>query len=287
MHQYLSPAKVNFFLRVIGKRSDGYHELVSLMSPVSLYDSITICFNSDKIQVKCAHPQVPDDETNLAYRAAEVFFKAAGINGGVDIFIEKCIPIGGGLGGGSSNAATVLMALNRWYQKPLSEKQLRELALLLGADVPFFILQKTALVTGIGEKLMPLNIRIEFPLLIVYPNVSVSTAWAFKNLNLNLTINKIDAIKANLIFRYQSSTIDWLQDIQNDLEQVTFKKQLILKKIKKKLIELGALASVMSGSGSCIVGIYADQNSCQNAFETIKTHSTHEVFQCHVLNNKI
>jgi 4-diphosphocytidyl-2-C-methyl-D-erythritol kinase len=286
MEHYFSPAKVNFFLRITGKRSDGYHELISLMSPVSLKDTISIDFNSNQIGVICDHPQVPNDHTNIAYQAARLFFQTTGIKSGVKIRIHKCIPVGGGLGGGSSNAATVLMALNHQYQLILSNSQLQKIALSLGADVPFFLQQTTALVSGIGDVLTPLNLYIHYPILIVYPNFSVSTSWAFKNLNLQLTNGKIDAIKSNLILRYQSDSVDWLNDIHNDLEQVTLKQHPELQIIKKQLLELGAVTSIMSGSGSCIIGIFTTVHDCQNASEILSNYASQHVYSCQVLNKK-
>ncbi len=284
MQQFISPAKVNFFLRVTGKRLDGYHELISLMSTVSLHDTLTIDFNASHIQVKCSHPQVPEDHTNLAYQAAKRFFQATDISDGVDICIEKCIPVGGGLGGGSSNAATVLMALNQWYRCPLSRRQLRDIALSLGADVPFFLHQKTALVSGVGEVLHPVMIKISHPLLIIYPGFPVSTAWVFKNLNLNLTRAKSDAIESIFMFEYKNSNVDWLSDIHNDLECVTFKKYPELLVIKENLTASGAISSIMSGSGSCIIGIFSDTNKCQKACEEFSKCSPQHAYVCHVLN---
>ena len=141
----LSPAKINLFLQVTGKRPDGYHELFSLMCCVDLFDTILLQFDFKNIRIESPHPQIPLDETNLAYRAAAVFFKALNVNDGLKIIIDKSIPIAAGLGGGSSNAASVLKGLNRHYGYPFSRNQLMSMGLDLGADVPFFIFGKPAL----------------------------------------------------------------------------------------------------------------------------------------------
>ncbi|KPA08834.1 4-diphosphocytidyl-2C-methyl-D-erythritol kinase [Candidatus Magnetomorum sp. HK-1] len=286
--EYISPAKINFFLRITGKRSDGYHTLISLMSPISLHDTISMTFHTERIQVNCMHPDVPIDHKNLAYQAADIFFQATGIVEGVNIFIQKNIPVGGGLGGGSSNAATVLTALNKFYQSPLPEKKLKEIALSLGADVPFFIDQVTALATGIGERLHPVNISIKHSLALIYPGFPVSTAWTFKNLNLNLTTDKINDRSSNLIFKYKKKIkqLDWLSDIHNDLESVSFKRYPVLLTIKNKLISMGADFSFMSGSGSSIIGMFSDNTACQKACDDINQHSTWRAFACDVMNNK-
>ena len=284
--EFKSPAKINFFLRVTGKRPDGYHTLISLMSPISLHDTISIIFNEKGINTICKHPDVPDGHENIAYQAAELFFKSTGIDGGVKILIKKKIPVGGGLGGGSSNAATVLTALNKFYKSPLSKKKLSQIATSLGADVPFFIDQVTALATGIGECLYPVNIKIKKTLALIYPGFPVSTAWAFKNLNLNLTTDEINDNNFYLIFKYKKNyeffDFDWLSDIHNDLETVTFKRYPELLVIKNKLISMGAEKSFMSGSGSSIIGIFTDNNICQKACDEIKKHSTWHAYVCYV-----
>jgi 4-diphosphocytidyl-2-C-methyl-D-erythritol kinase len=183
----LSPAKINLFLQVIGKRPDGYHELFSLMCCVDLFDTVFLRFGLKNIQIESSHPQIPLDDTNLAHRAAAVFFKALNVNEGLKIFIDKSIPVAAGLGGGSSNAASVLKGLNEHYGHPFSRNQLRSMGLGLGADVPFFLFGKPALVSGIGEKLESYAGPLPFHVVVVYPGFKVSTGEVFQNLNLGLT----------------------------------------------------------------------------------------------------
>ncbi|ETR73750.1 MAG: 4-diphosphocytidyl-2-C-methyl-D-erythritol kinase [Candidatus Magnetoglobus multicellularis str. Araruama] len=161
--------------------------MISLICPVSLYDRITIQFQTSTMQVISNNPSIPDNENNLAYQASIKFFNAIDSRDCINIEIEKNIPVGAGLGGGSSNAATVLMALNQWYQSPLSHEKLQQIALSLGADVPFFLQKSTALATGIGECLYPVDLDIKQSLIILYPGFSISTAWAFKNFKIPLT----------------------------------------------------------------------------------------------------
>ena len=160
----LSPAKINLFLQITGRRNDGYHDLVTLMCCVGLYDTVSLVFGAKETTVACDHPNVPEDETNLAFGAASLFLKALNKNEGVKIFIQKQIPVAAGLGGGSSNAAAVFLGLNRYYGYPFSTEELMSMGLSIGADVPFFIFQRPAIASGIGEKLEDLQIfdRNEF-----------------------------------------------------------------------------------------------------------------------------
>jgi 4-diphosphocytidyl-2-C-methyl-D-erythritol kinase len=286
--EFISPAKVNLFLRIVGKQPDGYHQLISLMCPVSLHDRISIQFQTKQMQITCTHPQIPINSDNLALKAAEAFYKATSYNDCVFMAIEKNIPVGAGLGGGSSNAATVLLALNQWYRWPLRLEQLKKIALTLGADVPFFLEKAVSLVCGIGEHLHRIAVDIRYPLIIVYPGFSVSTAWAFKNFKFDLTIEKLNDIKFKLISRYKNTKdleVDWISDIQNDLEKVTFSKYPILSDIKKDLIKLGAVQSVMSGSGSSIIGIFNDDKKRQSALKQLKQQKSWQIFASHVKSN--
>jgi len=281
--EYKSPAKINLFLRVVGKQPDGYHQLVSLMCPVSLHDRINIQYHSKEMKVTCSDPQVPDNSNNLAYKAAETFFQAISCDDRVSIAIEKNIPVGAGLGGGSSNAATVLLALNKRYRNPLNPEHFKKIALSLGADVPFFLENTVALVYGIGEHVYPIALDILNPIIIIYPGFSVSTAWAFKNFKFDLTKEKFDDNKSCLISRYKNKTdVNWLSDIRNDLETIIFQRYPILADIKFNLKKLGAYQSVMTGSGSSIIGIFTNKKECLKAFKELKQQKSWQIFLCHV-----
>lgn len=257
----LSPAKINLFLHVTGKRADGYHELISLMCPVSLYDTLTLSFSGKRLRVFCSHPGVPEDETNLAYRAADLFFRESGIRHPLSITIGKNIPVGAGLGGGSSNAAAVLTALNRHHGEPFTTDRLTEMGLALGADVPFFVYRRPALATGIGEKLAFYGGITPYSVLLIGFDFSVSTARIYKNLNLGLT--KCRKIHKSLLFKAQAwDAVDYLC---NDLETVTSFWHSEIETAKQALIDEGAAGALMSGSGPTVFGLFSDERQARKA----------------------
>ncbi len=256
-----SPAKVNLFLHVTGKRPDGYHDLVSLMCPVSLFDTLSLKFGGTGIRIACPHPAVPDDETNLVWRAADIFFRRLGRPGSVEIFLDKQIPVAAGLGGGSSNAASVLMALNHHHGFPFSQEQLMETGLELGADVPFFIFGKPALATGVGEQLEIYNGLDPLDILLVAFDFTVSTAWAYKKLNLGLT--KLKKINKSLAFKNQG--FDARSQLYNDLESVTASTYPDIPTAKKALLDHGASGVLMSGSGPTVFGLFPDRDRAVSA----------------------
>lgn len=270
----LSPAKINLFLQVLGKRSDGYHDLVTLMCCIGLYDTLLLTFDVDDIAVSCDHPVVPGDDTNLAFGAAHLFFKTFGQNEGVHIFIQKQIPVAAGLGGGSSNAAAVLLGLNRHYDYPFSKEELISMGLSLGADVPFFIFQKPAVASGIGERLVAYQNLKNLKILLVSPGLSVSTADVYKKLNLGLTKCK----KKLKSFLLNKQRFDPRFHLCNDLEAVTASKYPIIKTVKEALLSHGALGALMSGSGPTIFGLFSDSNEASKASRALfriykwKTH---------------
>ncbi|MDY0163134.1 4-(cytidine 5'-diphospho)-2-C-methyl-D-erythritol kinase, partial [Desulfobotulus sp.] len=184
-----APAKVNLFLRITGRRADGYHELQSLMCPIDLKDTIELGAGEEGIRVRVegGGGQVPETEENLAFRAARVFFRAAGILPALDIRIGKKIPVAAGLGGGSSDAAAVLKGLNQAHGEPLSQQMLLDLGLGLGADVPFFLAEGAAWAEGIGERLERFRNIFPWSLVLVNPGVPLRTAEVYKNLKWGLT----------------------------------------------------------------------------------------------------
>lgn len=276
----LSPAKINFFLAITGRRSDGYHELLSLFCPVTLYDTITLTFGETDIRVSCNHPDVPDNEGNIAYRAATLFVERLGKTDGVAIRIDKQIPVAAGLGGGSSNAATVLMALNEYYHHPFSQTEISEMGLKLGADVPFFIFGKPALARGIGEKLEAVERLISYKILIIFPGFGVSTAYIYKNLNLRLT-NCEKKLKHSC---FKNSDIDAASCLCNDLETAAEVLYPEISDVKHALLAQGAKAALMSGSGSSVFGLFADTLQAENAFRVL---SAHPRWQCYLTDMKI
>ncbi|MGD8880522.1 MAG: 4-(cytidine 5'-diphospho)-2-C-methyl-D-erythritol kinase [Desulfobacterales bacterium] len=264
----LSPAKINFFLHVRGKRPDGYHELFSLMCRINLFDNITLQIggtHEDGVEIYCSHPEVPADATNLAYQAARLFQRQLNTVQGVKIHLEKHIPVGAGLGGGSSNAASVLLALNTYYGHPFSPSDLMEMGLKLGADVPFFIFQKPAIATGVGEKLEAFEGDLQYHILLLYPGFSVSTAAVYQNLNLGLTKDKKKPTSNHL----KPNRFNLADHLTNDLEQFTALKYPEIGLAKEKLLKLGAVGALMSGSGPTVFGLFDNTDTAKAARQTL------------------
>ena len=254
-----APAKINLFLRIIGKRPDGYHDLHTLMCPLALYDTLTLSAGGKGIIVACDHPGVPQDASNLAARSAHLFLQTVFTDhappvSGLTIHIDKKIPVGAGLGGGSSDAAAVLVALNDYFGRPLTVRALMALGARLGADVPFFILGRPALATGIGDRLEPFPHLTPWTALLVYPNEVVSTAWVYKNLNLRLTKDEKKLSK----FHFDGRLFNVDEHLVNDLEPVTEKAVPVISAIKRLLLAHGAAGAMMTGSGSTVFGLFAD-----------------------------
>ncbi|MBT8364642.1 MAG: 4-(cytidine 5'-diphospho)-2-C-methyl-D-erythritol kinase [Deltaproteobacteria bacterium] len=276
----LSPAKINLFLQVTGKRPDGNHELFSLMCCVSLFDTIYLDFGGKKIEIESSHPHIPLDETNLAHKAAALFLKYMGVYSGVKITIEKSIPVAAGLGGGSSNAASVLTGLNRHYEYPFSRERLMSMGFSLGADVPFLLFQQPALVTGIGEKLEAYPDPLPYHVILVYPGFRVSTAEVFQNLNLRLTKCKKKFTRASL----KKTGYNISLHACNDLEAVTAARYPVIKSVKQQLLKQGASGVLMSGSGPTIFGLFTDQNKADKAMQAIGRHSRWNAYPVEIIN---
>ena len=255
-----APAKVNYRLDVLRRRPDGYHDLRMIMQRFDLCDDILITLNDTPgIRVTCGSEGVPDGPGNIAWRAADELLSLAGREVGVDIVITKRIPVAAGLGGGSSDCAAVLMGLNQLLELGLSDARLMEIGVKLGADVPFFIFKKTALAEGIGEQLTAIE---QIPLVwlaIVNPNVPVSTAWVYQNLQLT---NRSDDFKMP---RFYSSIADICAVLGNDLEAVTIRRYPVISEIKGRLQALGAAGVLMSGSGPTVFGIFEQEDAARQA----------------------
>jgi len=265
----LSPAKINLFLQVTGKRPDGYHELFSLMCCLALYDVIFLQFGGPRIEIDASTSQIPLDETNIVHKAATLFFKKLQVTGGLSIRIEKSIPVAGGLGGGSSNAASTLMGLNQHYGSPFSRDELMSLGLELGADVPFFIFQKPAFASGVGEKLEAYPGCLPYHVLLINPGVKVHTGEVFQNLNLRLTKCKKIITKPSL----KQSGFDASLHLCNDLETVTISQYPIIASLKKQLLSHGALGALMSGSGPTVFGLFSDPHAAGEAARAIEQNT--------------
>ena len=249
-----APAKVNYRLDVLSRRPDGYHELRMIMQRIDLCDEIAITMtNTRGIRVTCDRHGVPDGPGNIAWRAADALLGLSGRPVGLDIAINKNIPVAAGLGGGSSDAATVLMGVNDLLGLELTKDQLMNIGVKLGADVPFFIFERAALAEGIGERLTPIEEIPAVWLALVNPNIHVSTSWVYQNLQ--LTPDR----KERTIPRLYGTIADICAMLSNDLESVTIGRFSVIEDIKKRLIDTGALGALMSGSGPTVFGIFPDE----------------------------
>lgn len=266
-----SPAKINLSLDVINRREDGYHNLSMIMQEINLFDILSFeISDGDEIILTCSDSSVPTDDTNLIIKAAKAFFDKTGISASARIHLCKNIPMGAGLGGGSTDAAGTLTALNTIFDKPLTTDELAVMAKTLGADVPFFIYGGCMLAEGIGEILSPLPPLSNAYIVLAKPPVHVSTAYVYKNLVLDEGIKHPDTKSA--ITALETGNLDLLAiSCGNVLETVTAKEYPEIEEYKQIMLSHGAAYSLMSGSGSSVFGIFADENSAQMAYEEFKS----------------
>lgn len=260
-----APAKINLCLTVIGKRPDGYHEVEMVMQAVGLYDDVTVRLAASGITVRCDSAAIPAGEGNIAYRAAREMLDLCGRPCGIAIEIKKNIPVAAGLGGGSSDAAAVLVACNRLLETGLGRDRLAEIGTRLGMDVPFFLYGPTALAQGRGELLTNIPSPPKIWVLLVNPGFETSTAWVYKNLNYGLTkkgdCTNIAGLKVSQIAR----------SLHNDLETVTAAAHPVIGEMEKCLLDAGALGVLMSGSGPTVFGIFEDEKACSAAAQALQT----------------
>jgi 4-diphosphocytidyl-2-C-methyl-D-erythritol kinase len=275
--QSLAPAKINVYLRIVGRRPDGYHLLDSLMAPISLYDEIDIAVTSSEqraaspgaeLVVSCDDPTVPGGETNLAYKAAALVCQEAGVQARIRIHLHKGIPAGAGLGGGSSNAATVLKSLNALLALGWSEARLCQLGARLGADVPFFIPCRPARIGGIGDSVTPVTPLPARSVVLVVPPFSVSTAWAYQRFDELLPLDPASAQPWQFT-PGQWPAREWLI---NDLERAVLPAYPSLAALKEALRHLGAEGVLMSGSGSAVFGIFRHCTAAEQAVTALHAH---------------
>ena len=264
------PAKLNLSLDVIEKRSDGYHNLRMIMQTIDLFDKITVDVSEgDKIEICSDNEMVPCDKTNTCYKAAKIFYDELGIKKNVRIKIEKNIPSGAGMGGGSSDAAGILRALNTLENNPFLNEKLKELGKSVGADVPFCIEGGCCLCEGIGEILTRIEPMKDVFAVIAKPKFSVSTVWAYKNLKLDEithhpNIDKlVDGLKEGDYKSFEKNS-------GNVFEEVISREHPEIEDMKNKLKEFGAVYSLMTGSGPTVFGIFDDKKSAEKAEKYFK-----------------
>lgn len=263
--ELLAPAKVNLCLHVLGRRPDGYHELAMLMQRVSLFDRLRLSLTDEPgVRVTCPGVDLPPDGENIAARAARRLLALAGESRGVEIVIDKQIPVAAGLGGGSSDAAAVLMGLNEMLELGLGRDVLMAEGAQLGADVPFFIFGSDAWATGIGDFLEKIEDLPPLWYVLVNPGLAVSTAWVYQNLGLT---SKIEAAKLPRFSRTIGGIVGLLH---NDLERVTISRYPLVTTVKEELAASGAAGVLMSGSGPTVFGVFAEVAEARKAADKLR-----------------
>jgi 4-diphosphocytidyl-2-C-methyl-D-erythritol kinase len=267
--------KVNFLLNILGKRADGFHELETVMHPVAVFDRLIFARLPAGIELTCSDPSLPTDWSNLVHRAASRFLEAAKISGGVRIHLEKRIPLAAGLGGGSGNAAATLLSANELFGKPLAMAELERIAASLGSDIPFFLQNKPALATGRGEKIQSLE---PFPtlsgaaFLLIHPGFGIATAWAYQQLARFPSALNGEAGRADrLISKLRSTDLATAgTEFYNSLEAPALEKFPILALFQEFLRSNGAVATLMSGSGSTTFAVVESVGKAEGLAEKFK-----------------
>ena len=271
--QVLAPAKINLSLRVLGRRSDGFHEIETFIAPISLFDELKIEQRSGKQKVafRCDDPSVPQGEDNIVVRATNLFFEKTRTTSGVSIELKKRIPHGAGLGGGSSDAASTLLALNELFETNLPREALAKMAEIIGSDVPFFIFQSAAVCKGRGELVSPVRLGKQLSLLLLKPEFGVPTQWAYSRWR---DSREIPAIS------YTSQAFEG-QTFLNDLERPVFEKFVFLAAIKTWLLKQPeTCAALMSGSGSTVFAVLHDRAAADHLAKRAKAELDPDLWTC-------
>jgi 4-diphosphocytidyl-2-C-methyl-D-erythritol kinase len=276
-----APAKINLVLRILDRRPDGYHNVWSLMQTVGLEDtlSISIDHRHSAINVRCDDPSLKTDHSNLVYRAASAVLEHSGQAVGLDIALTKRIPMGAGLGGGSSDAAATIIGLNRILKLGWSPKEMAQVGQTLGSDVPFFFFAPSAMVSGRGEKVKPIRIVTRRWVVLVNPSFPVETKWAYQQLSQSRTeVVPISGSHAALDTETKLSWKQVLELVENDFEPPVFQAFPLLRDIKQRLMARGAEVALLSGSGATVFGIFHDEAGARSAQASFLNERTFKVF---------
>lgn len=263
--EMVANAKVNLSLDVVRRREDNYHDLEMIMQEIDLADKIFIKeIDVDEIRVLCNRDDIPTDETNIVYKISYTIKNRFNIDKGLEIKIDKNIPIAAGLGGGSADAAATIKGINKLWNLNMSEQDMIDISKPLGADIPFCIIGGTAVARGIGDKLTKISGLKETMILLVNPEIGVSTKFVYQSLNLDVIEKRPDTGK--LVDAIQANDLNYIaNNMVNVLETVTIKEYPLIDKIKEEMIQYGAIGSLMSGSGSTVFGIFDDESAIDNA----------------------
>lgn len=280
-------AKINLGLDVVRRREDGYHEVRMIMQTIQLYDRLDIKRTQEPgIQIQTNLSFLPVNENNLIYKAAKLLMDEFSITDGVSVKLDKRIPVAAGMAGGSTDAAAMLIGVNRLFSLGLTKRQLMERGVQIGADVPYCIMRGAALAEGIGEALSPLPPMVKCPVLVAKPSISVSTKFVYQNLKLDDTTihpdidRLIDDIKAKNLH-------DIAAHMGNVLETVTIPNYPVIDEIKKHMLSNGAVGAMMSGSGPTVFGLFDDEDTAKKAYKAMRSsHLARQVYLTSVYNNR-
>lgn len=267
-------AKVNLFLEITGQRRDGYRRLSTLFQTISLADELAFRVTPGPILLTCSDPALPDDERNLAFRAAVLFKEELREKRGVAIHLIKRIPAGGGLGGGSSDAARVLKTLPTLWKRGVPLRTLASLARRLGADVPFFLQGGTCRATGIGDRLTPLKGLRPFWGVLTHPGFGVSTKKAYGWVRIPLKAERKGSRSLERLLASGRPPSEWVPFLYNRFEEAVFPRYPALQELKQEMIEAGALGALMSGSGSCVFGVAETESQARRVLLKLKRKYT-------------
>jgi len=269
-----SPAKINLYLRIVGKRPDGYHELETLMLPLDFGDEITLQPLDGELRLECDNPSLPTDDSNLALRAAKLLGEDCGGKRGAKIALTKRTPLAAGLGGGSSNAAAVLLGLNNLWGLDADDATLHRLAARLGSDVNFFLGGGAALCRGRGEQIEPAPCKLSASVLLVNPGFGISTKWAYESWAKAAAVSRPTTAPPEVSRLLRALAKDDLATVSqclfNSLEAPSIRKFPVLELIKESMRNDGASGAMMSGSGATVFGLFADARAAESSAKKVR-----------------
>ena len=276
-----APAKINLVLRILDRRTDGYHNLWSLMQTVRVEDEITLALTGahSGVTLRCDEPSLKTDDSNLVSRAAVAVMEQSGQTGGLDITLAKRIPMGAGLGGGSSDAAATIIGLNQLFSLGWSGEQMAHIGQTLGSDVSFFFFAPSATVAGRGEQVAPIRIKGTRWVVLVNPGFPVETKWAYQQLTANRA--GVVPLSQSHAMLEQAAELGWeqvLEAAENDFEGPVFKAYPLLQEIKHRLLALEADLALLSGSGATVFGVFRDEAKARQAQALLMNEPQFKVF---------
>jgi 4-diphosphocytidyl-2-C-methyl-D-erythritol kinase len=275
-----APAKINYILEILDKRKDGFHNILTVFQTVSLYDIIYFK-DSREISFSTNDESLENFEDNLIGKAVNLLKKKSSVKRGVEIYLEKNIPIGAGLGGGSSDAAAVLKGLSKLWNLKLSDIDLHKTALQLGSDVPFFLDAGMAVAKGRGEKISPINrhLRPQLSMIIIYPDFSIPTSWAYSEWDKSGLESESTGIDSFMHALSSRNIRELAGSLHNDFEKIVTEQYPKIGEMKEALNKTGAMKSLLSGSGSSVFGIYQNEDAAEKAYRILENKNLGGIFK--------